>query len=148
MSLPSDEIHEALIAFTQEIEEAHARLLREVREEVERLREEGRKTEQTVASLKEELASLKKRLVEGQALSDEGEGEEMEAPKSSVQSPAHPEAQERIRWRHPEIWKMVQGGWAAEEIAERSHRSLGEIRLILHLMGEPEKTPSKSLEGV
>lgn len=148
MSLPSDEIHEALIAFTQEIEDAHARLLREVREEVDRLREEGRKTEETVASLKEELASLKKRLLEGQALSEQEQGGDLEAPKASVQSPPSSEAQERIRWRHPEIWKMVQGGWTAEEIAERSHRSLGEIRLILHLMGEPEKTPSKALEGV
>lgn len=133
----ADELSDLLLAFTEHIEASHAALLKEVQGENQRLRQELEAVQQEIQTLRSEAALLAGRLdaVEERLLALPIGGGALEGA-----APDRSEAEERIRWRHPEIWKMVQDGLDAETIAARSGRTLGELRLILRLMGKPAKT--------
>jgi len=122
-----DGIEDLIAAFTEEVEASNARLADGLRDTTTRLEAAVEQLSRQVATMAEAIRTLEARVdvLESHALS----------PPDTARADGG-EAGVRMRFRHPEIWEMLQAGLPLEEIARASSRTLGEIRLIARLMGQ------------
>lgn len=119
-------IEDLIAAFTEEVESANARL-------ADAFQDRTKKVEDALGSLVAQGESLRQ---EVDLLARRIAALETHALSPPLTAGGTDEAALRMRFRHPDIWALVQKGLPGEEIARQSSRTLGEIRLITRLMGQ------------
>lgn len=123
----SEHVEDLIAAFTEEVEAANAQLADMVRDSGDRLAAEVAGIRATIDEIAATVDALGERVA---AL----EARQLSPPSAGGAS----EAELKVRFRHPEIWAMVEKGTTPEEIARASSRPIGEIRLIVRLMGRDQ----------
>lgn len=127
---PKDDLRDLLTTFTRTLDEANEELLAEVRGEVAALRRELLELRAELGIARAE-AALALRQSSGAKVAEEA------APEGAQPAPGilSQELQEELRQRHEEVWRLCQAGEGPQEVARRTNRPIGEVELIMRLIG-------------
>lgn len=134
------DMRDMLAAFSRTLEEANQELIDDVRLQLQDLR---REIAEVRAELRIARAEAARALGEA-AAARSGEPLRAEAGEepAAVPEPSQ-QLQEELRQRHAEIWRLLGSGESPAEVARRTNRPLGEVELIMRLIGPRPGLPER-----
>lgn len=137
-------MRDMLAAFTRTLDESNQELMDEVRMELTRLRREIEEVRAELRIARSEAAlALESAPPRGRTKAIQAAPPEP-APEPEPELPdLSQELQDELRQRHDEIWRLLKAGENAVEVARRTNRPIGEVELIMRLIGPKPGLPAR-----